>query len=69
MATETRKELIDKYDWLVNAYNVGEIDFNTWEEEFLDTQGDVATNLYASDGYLTDLQIEKLEQIYNKYNK
>jgi len=69
MATETRKELIDKYDWLVNAYNVGEIDFNTFEEEFLDTQGDVATNLYADDGYLTDLQIEKLEQIYDKYNK
>ena len=67
--TETRKELIEKYDWLVTSYNIGEIEFNTWEENFLDTQGDVATNLYAEDGFLTDLQITKLEEIYDKYNK
>lgn len=69
MATETRKELIDKYETLVTGYNIGEYDFSNWEEEFLDTQGNMATNLYAEDGFLTDLQIEKLEQIYSKYNK
>lgn len=69
MATETKKELIDKYEWLVHSYNMGDIDFNNWEEEFLDTQGNVATNLYAEDGFLTGLQVEKLRQIYNKYNK
>lgn len=60
--TETKKELIDKYEWLI--YNQ-EIDLNTWESEFLDNVGD---ELDSEDGFLTDLQIKKLEEIYSKYN-
>lgn len=64
MPTETRKELIDKYEWII--YNQ-QIDLNTWECGFLDN---IEDQLYdEKDGFLTDLQIEKLEQIYSKYNK
>lgn len=64
MATETQKELIQKFDDLNNA-DV-ELRLNTWESEFLDS---IESNLKAEDGYLTDLQIEKLEEIYEKYNR
>ena len=62
MQTETKKELIDKYEWLI--YNQ-EIDLNTWECDFLDTIGN---ELDSENGFLTDKQIEKLEEVYNKYN-
>jgi len=62
VATELRKELIDKYEWLI--YNQ-EIDLNTWECSFLDTVGD---ELDTENGFLTDLQIIKLNEIYDKYN-
>ena len=61
--TETRKELLEKYEWLI--YNQ-EIDLSTCEENFLDDVGD---DLDAEDGFLTDAQIERLIQIYEKYNK
>ena len=61
--TELKKELIDKYEWLI--YNQ-DIDLNTWEMDFLDTIGD---QLDAEDGFLTDKQIEKLEEVYEKYNR
>lgn len=61
--TETKKELIDKYEWLI--YNQ-EIDLTNWECDFLDNVGN---ELDAEDGFLTDLQIEHLERVYEKYNK
>lgn len=64
--TETRKELIDKFSYLVDEEAIGNINFNDWEARFLLS---IESNLVADDGYLTDLQIEKLEQIYEKYNK
>lgn len=60
--TETRKELIDKYEYLTNNFR---ITLNDWEEEFLFS---VSDQLFADDGFLTDLQIEKLEQVYEKYS-
>jgi hypothetical protein len=68
LAQETRSELIEKYEWLIEKADMGEFELNDWELQFLDDQGDFATNLYAEDGFLTDRQIEKLEEIYEKYN-
>lgn len=63
MLTETKKELIDKYEWLI--YNQ-EIDLNSWECAFLDN---IEEELYSDEGFLTDLQIESLEKMYDRYNK
>lgn len=63
--TETKKELIDKYDHLIMLNDTAQIELNDWEIDFLDNIGDA---LGASDGFLTDRQIEKLEEVYNKYN-
>lgn len=38
---------------------------NSWEQTFLD---DIDSILYDENGFLTELQIEKLEEIYEKYN-
>lgn len=62
MQTETKKELNDKYQWLI--YNQ-DIDLNTWECDFLDS---IEEQLDSEDGFLTDKQIEKLEEVYEKYN-
>ncbi len=64
MATEIRKELIDKYEFILTDDGTLE-KLNVWECSFLE---DINSNLYAEDGFLTELQIEKLEQIYEKYS-
>lgn len=64
--TEIRKELIEKFDELIEYHNMGDITLNNWEEEFL---SNIGLQLEAEDGYLTDLQIEKFEEVYERYTR
>lgn len=65
---ETRRELISKYEFVFDGVSTGDIELNDWELNFIN-DNDISTAIYAEDGFLTEKQIEKIEQIYEKYDK
>jgi hypothetical protein len=64
--SEIRKELIDKFNYISSEEAIGSISLKDWEARFLLS---ISFQLENENGFLTELQIEKLEQIYEKYNR